>query len=76
MSYIFWDIRQCSPLKVNKYFGRTCRLHIQRATRHYISDDKTLRKQRREKLKFYKLSGSGLRLHIQLKKPTHSGDRG
>jgi hypothetical protein len=26
---VFWDMTQCSPLKVNRRFGRTCRLHIQ-----------------------------------------------
>jgi hypothetical protein len=26
---IFWDITQCSPLKVNRCFGGTCRLHLQ-----------------------------------------------
>jgi hypothetical protein len=25
-SYIFWDITPCSPLKVNRRFGGTCRL--------------------------------------------------
>jgi hypothetical protein len=28
-SAIFWDITQCSPLKVNRCFGGTCRLHFQ-----------------------------------------------
>jgi hypothetical protein len=28
-SSIFWDITPCSPLKVNRRFGGTCRLHIQ-----------------------------------------------
>jgi hypothetical protein len=27
-SSIFWDITPCSPLKVNRRFGGTCRLHI------------------------------------------------
>jgi hypothetical protein len=27
-SSIFWDIMQCSPLKVNRRFGRICRLHL------------------------------------------------
>jgi hypothetical protein len=27
MSYIFWDITPCSPLKVNRRFGITFRLH-------------------------------------------------
>jgi hypothetical protein len=25
----FWDITPCSPLKFNRRFGRTCRLHLQ-----------------------------------------------
>jgi hypothetical protein len=28
-SSIFWDIMSCSPLKVNRRFGGTCRLHFQ-----------------------------------------------
>jgi hypothetical protein len=28
-STIFWDITLCSPLKVNRRFGRTYRLHLQ-----------------------------------------------
>jgi hypothetical protein len=28
-SPIFWDIMLCSPLKVNRHFGGTCRLHLQ-----------------------------------------------
>jgi hypothetical protein len=28
-SSIFWDITPCSPLKVNRRFGRTCRCHLQ-----------------------------------------------
>jgi hypothetical protein len=28
-SSIFWDITQCSTLKVNRRFGGTCRLHLQ-----------------------------------------------
>jgi hypothetical protein len=28
-SSLFWDITQCSPLKVNRRFGGTCRLHFQ-----------------------------------------------
>jgi hypothetical protein len=28
-SYFFWDIKQCSPLKVNRRFGGTCHLHLQ-----------------------------------------------
>jgi hypothetical protein len=28
-SSIFWDITPCSPLKVNRSFGETCRLHLQ-----------------------------------------------
>jgi hypothetical protein len=26
---IFWDVMLCSPLKVNRRFGGTCRLNIQ-----------------------------------------------
>jgi hypothetical protein len=28
-SYIFWDITSCSPIKVNRRFGGTYRLHLQ-----------------------------------------------
>jgi hypothetical protein len=28
-STVFWDILPCSPLKVNRRFGRIYRLHIQ-----------------------------------------------
>jgi hypothetical protein len=28
-STTFWDITPCSPLKVNRHFGGTCRLHHQ-----------------------------------------------
>jgi hypothetical protein len=28
-SKIFWDITPCSPLKVNRRFGRTSRLHLE-----------------------------------------------
>jgi hypothetical protein len=28
-SSVFWDITPCSPLKVNRRFGGTCRLHLQ-----------------------------------------------
>jgi hypothetical protein len=27
-SSIFWDLTQCSPLKFNRRFGGTCRLHF------------------------------------------------
>jgi hypothetical protein len=27
-SSIFWDITPCSPLKVNRHFGRTCRIYF------------------------------------------------
>jgi hypothetical protein len=35
-SSVFWDITQCSPLKVNRRFGVTCLLHLQgkRQARH------------------------------------------
>jgi hypothetical protein len=26
---LFWEITPCSPLKVNRHFGGTCRLHLQ-----------------------------------------------
>lgn len=29
ISFIFWNITSCSPLKVNQHFGGTCYLHIQ-----------------------------------------------
>jgi hypothetical protein len=25
----FWDITPCGPLKINKYFGGTCCVHLQ-----------------------------------------------
>jgi hypothetical protein len=28
-SSIFWNITTCCPLKVNRHFGETCRLHLQ-----------------------------------------------
>jgi hypothetical protein len=28
-SSIFWDITPCNPLRINRRFGGTCRLHIQ-----------------------------------------------
>jgi hypothetical protein len=28
-SFIFWNITQCNPLKVNRRFGGTCQLHLQ-----------------------------------------------
>jgi hypothetical protein len=28
-SFVFWDIMQCSPLKVNRGFGGICRLHLE-----------------------------------------------
>jgi hypothetical protein len=28
-STIFWDITPCSPMNVNRRFGRTYRLHLQ-----------------------------------------------
>jgi hypothetical protein len=28
-SFTFWDITPCSPSKVNRRFGGTCRLHLQ-----------------------------------------------
>jgi hypothetical protein len=57
-SSIFWDITMCSPLKVNRRFGRICRLHLegrrigqtrnqhesrwQVTTRRYILEDREL----------------------------------
>jgi hypothetical protein len=45
---IFWDITPCSPLKVNRRFGRTYRLHLQdrsisqvRNQRHLCCGDST-----------------------------------
>jgi hypothetical protein len=29
LSSVFWDITPCSPLKVSRCFGGTCRLHLQ-----------------------------------------------
>jgi hypothetical protein len=29
ISLVFWDKKSCSPLKVNRRFGGTCRLHFQ-----------------------------------------------
>jgi hypothetical protein len=28
-SYIFWNTSPCSPLKINRRFGGTCRPHLQ-----------------------------------------------
>jgi hypothetical protein len=28
-SSIIWDITQCKPLKLNRRFGGTCRIHLQ-----------------------------------------------
>jgi hypothetical protein len=53
----FWDITPCSPLKVNRHFGGTCRLHLQggrirqarnqrdfqRTTLGFIPEESTLR---------------------------------
>jgi hypothetical protein len=33
-SYIFWDITPCSPLKINRRFGRIYRLHFQCRMNH------------------------------------------
>jgi hypothetical protein len=27
-STLFWDIKQCSSLKINRRFGKTCHLHL------------------------------------------------
>jgi hypothetical protein len=34
----FWDITPCSPVKVNRRFGRTCRLHLQGRTVSHASN--------------------------------------
>jgi hypothetical protein len=68
-STIFWDITLCSPLRVNRCFGRTYCLHLQarkinwarnqidsqRSTLRYIPEDGTLHNHRCENLKFYTL---------------------
>jgi hypothetical protein len=36
-SSIFWDITPCSPLKVNRRFGETYRLHCSHPRRQYDS---------------------------------------
>jgi hypothetical protein len=37
-SSIFWDITPCSPLKVNRRFGGTCRFHLQQSSAcHLVS---------------------------------------
>jgi hypothetical protein len=28
-SYVFWDVPPCSPFKINRRFGGTCRLHLE-----------------------------------------------
>jgi hypothetical protein len=33
---IFWDITSCSPLKANRRFGRTCRLHLHGESRWQV----------------------------------------
>jgi hypothetical protein len=35
-STIFWDMTLCSPLKINRRFGRTYRLHLQ-GRRHKLN---------------------------------------
>jgi hypothetical protein len=66
-SCIFWDITPCNPLKVNRRFGGTCRLHLQGRrisqarnqsesrwqARSYIPEDRTLHNHRCENLKSY-----------------------
>lgn len=46
--FVFWNITPYSPLKINRSFGGTCRLHeavdFQRTTRQYIPEDGTLEK--------------------------------
>jgi hypothetical protein len=34
---IFWDVTPCSPLKVNRHFGGTCRLHLQQTSCYLLS---------------------------------------
>jgi hypothetical protein len=36
--YIFWDITTFSPLKVNRRFGGTCRLHLQSSVCHLLEN--------------------------------------
>jgi hypothetical protein len=59
---IFCDIIPWSPLKVNRHFGETCRLHFQgprlsvdchRATKLYIPEDRKLHNHRCENTKTY-----------------------
>jgi hypothetical protein len=37
-SSVFWDITPCSPLNVNRRFGRTCRLHLQGRRTSHVRD--------------------------------------
>jgi hypothetical protein len=56
-STIFWDITQCSPLKVSRRFGGTLRMVVrwscetsadfQRTTEHFVPEDSTLHTPRR-----------------------------
>jgi hypothetical protein len=36
-SSVFWDITLCSPLKVNRRFGETYRLHLQSSAYYLLS---------------------------------------
>jgi hypothetical protein len=47
-SYIFWDIKPCSPLQYNRRFGGTCHLLLQsvRINRGRINQHETDGKQR------------------------------
>jgi hypothetical protein len=57
--YIFWDTMPCSELKVNRRFGGAysseTSFYFQRATRHYIPEDRTLHNHRCENLKSYNI---------------------
>jgi hypothetical protein len=64
-STIFWDKTPCSPLKVNRSFGRTYRLHLQgRKIRSTIFWDITPC----SPLKFNRRFGGTYRLHLQGRK--------
>jgi hypothetical protein len=77
-SSVFWDITPCSPLKANRRFGGTCRLHLQgrrisrsrnqRESRwQACPEDRNFHSHRCENLKSYigsmRLPDGGLNLH-------------
>jgi hypothetical protein len=53
LSIIFWNTTPYSPLKVNRCFGGTYRLNLQRTTRCYISEHSTVHNHRRKNPKSY-----------------------